>query len=413
MNRNNLDSKIIFHQKNVRTMPTFNGVLVVIPTRNRADLAINAIQSVLNQPDCDIRVLVSDNSTEAMESLKLFKFWRRLKDSRLQYIRPSTPLPMSKHWNWAMQQTLGRYNASHFIYLTDRMIFKVGSLKAILDITEKHPNKIISYGHDRINDYEFPVCLEQNHWTGKLLEIDSSHLIHLASKSVAHVSFPRMLNCIVPRSILEAMRKKFGSVFDSVSPDFCFCFRCLDTVKSILYYDAMPLIHYAIDRSNGASISRGLMSKDSKDFMADLKKKDMCYLAPIPEIRTVWNGIIHEYYFVKNEARNAKFPDVDKTCYLSALAHETSQILDPGLKSEILELLRVNGWNGWKESKGASAFAQKALSLKTYLRALKKGFFPTKKFKNSSEAIHYVSKHPRKKYPIAIYLRFLKGKRIK
>lgn len=375
----------------------YNSTLIIIPTRNRADLAINAIRSVLNQPDCNVDVLVSDNSTESEEIRKLSEFSKQLKDTRVQYIRPPNLLPMSEHWDWVMQQGLRLYDANHFIYLTDRMIFKPNSLKPILDIAKRHPDKVISYGHDRINDYERPIRLEQNHWTGKLFEIDSSRLLFLTTRCIVHVSFPRMLNCVVPRAVLEKIRKRFGKVFDSVSPDFCFCFRCLDTVDSIIYYDAMLLIHYAIDRSNGASISRGIISKDSADFLSNLKNKNMCDMAPIPEIRTVWNAIIHEYYFVKQETQSSKFVDVDKTSYLSVLAHGTNEIFDPTLKSEMFGLLKANGWN---ERKNTNAFMRNIFSLKTVLRALDKSFFPAKKFNTTSEAIAYASKFPRRNYPV-------------
>ena len=41
----------------------YQNLLVVIPTRNRAQLAIGAIESVLSQAVANVRVLVSDNST--------------------------------------------------------------------------------------------------------------------------------------------------------------------------------------------------------------------------------------------------------------------------------------------------------------------------------------------------------------
>ena len=40
----------------------YTGLVVVIPTRNRAAIAMNAIRSVLDQP-VEVGLLVSDNST--------------------------------------------------------------------------------------------------------------------------------------------------------------------------------------------------------------------------------------------------------------------------------------------------------------------------------------------------------------
>ena len=75
-----------------------------------------------------------------------------------------------------------------------------------------------------------------------------------------------MLNCIVPRRVFENISARFGNVFTSIAPDFNFCFRCLDLEDSILFYDKSPLFHYALDRSNGASASRGESTADTDDF---------------------------------------------------------------------------------------------------------------------------------------------------
>ena len=41
----------------------YNGSVVVVPTRNRAQIAMNAIRSVVDQPVDNVQILVSDNST--------------------------------------------------------------------------------------------------------------------------------------------------------------------------------------------------------------------------------------------------------------------------------------------------------------------------------------------------------------
>src|SRR2546421_2365610 len=126
-------------------MPTKRSeLLVIIPTRNRANLAITAVRSVLSQDIDGVRVLVSDNSTIAEEAASLSLFCQRLKDERLRYVVPPKPVPMSRHWDWAMRQAL-ESDATHFTILTDRMMFKPGELLLLLRIVGRHPSKIISY----------------------------------------------------------------------------------------------------------------------------------------------------------------------------------------------------------------------------------------------------------------------------
>lgn len=50
---------------------SYGGLIVIIPTRDRPDLAQDAIGSVLSQPDCEVQVLVSDNSTTSADRAEL------------------------------------------------------------------------------------------------------------------------------------------------------------------------------------------------------------------------------------------------------------------------------------------------------------------------------------------------------
>lgn len=320
---------------------SYRGIVIVVPTRNRASLAINAIRSALDQPYHNFRVMVSDNSTSTENSRTLSQFCEQLEDSRLRYVRPPEPLSMSKHWDWAIRKALGSYKANHFMYLTDRMILRPGELKKIAELVKTTPDKIVSYNHDHLIDYEKPIRLEQARWTGRVFEVDSSRLLFLSSQCIYYACLPRMLNCVVPRSLLEAVRYRFGSVFSSVSPDFNLCYRSLDLVESIMYYDKSPLIHYALDQSNGMSTQRGITSKDHVDFIANLEPngRQMYYASPIPEAKTMFNAIVHEYCVVKQETQSPKFPDLNKRKLLLCMTAEVAKFEDPRLKAEMQAVL--------------------------------------------------------------------------
>src|SRR5436190_22523640 len=110
-----------------------------------------------------------------------------------------------------------------------------------------------------------------------------------------------MLNCIVPRDIITAVQNAFGPVFDSIAPDFNFCYKVLALEESFLLFDKAILVHRALNRSNGQTCSRGIRAGDYDDFLRDLghKKVQLNYAAPIPEIRTCFNAIAHEYCLIK------------------------------------------------------------------------------------------------------------------
>ena len=324
----------------------YTGIVVVIPTRNRSAIAMNAIRSVLDQPVANLDVLVSDNSTSEAEREALATFCSTQRDKRLRYVRPPQPLPMADHWEWALQEALVSYSASHVTYLTDRMMFRNGALADALTAVAQHPDKVISYNLDRIVDHVQPIRVEQYAGTGRLLEIETLNLSRLLAQAIFHPSLPRMLNCIAPREIFDRMRKRFGNVFLSIAPDFRFCCRCLDLEETILFYDKSLLFHYALDRSNGASVSRGEATADAVDFTANLPvdNSQRNYATPLPQLITSVNLGFHEYCLFKQETNSPRFFELDRQKYFQANANELQEFTDPVQRAEALALLMASGY---------------------------------------------------------------------
>jgi glycosyltransferase involved in cell wall biosynthesis len=325
---------------------SYTDTVVVIPTRNRGSIAMNAIRSVLDQQAENIDVLVSDNSTSESDRETLANFHASCADERLQYIRPPESLSMTAHWEWAIQQALKSYSASHFLFLTDRMMFRSGAVNEVLRLAALYPEKIISYNLDRIVDDSRPIKIEQYPGSGRLFEVGTERLSWLFSQSVFHPALPRMLNCIVPRAVLTRIQQRFGNVFSSISPDFNFCCRCLELEESLLFYDRAPVFHYAMSRSNGASVTRGEMTVDNADFTANLPvdNSHRNFATPIPQLNTAVNAAFHEYFLFKQQTNSARFFAVDKQKYLEANANEVSAVVDPELREQMISLLVENGY---------------------------------------------------------------------
>lgn len=333
-------------------MMTYTSAVVVIPTRNRPTIAMNAIRSVLNQPVSNVDLIVSDNSTSETDREALASFCSSLSDKRLRYMRPPQSFSMTSHWEWAIQEALRLYQASHFIYLTDRMMFRNGGLKEVLDLAALYPDKIISYNIDRIVDHVRPVRVEEYQATGRLFEVETEQFTRLFSEALFHPGLPRMLNNIVPREILTRIAARFGDVFSSIAPDFSFCCRCLDMEKTILFYDKSPLFHYALHRSNGASVTRGEMTPDNADFSANLPVDNSIrnYATPIPSLNTAINGGFNEYFLFQQETGSPRFFEVDMEKYLAANAREVREVTEPALRAEMLSMLEAKGYREAKSN---------------------------------------------------------------
>jgi hypothetical protein len=383
-------------------------------------MACAAVRSAIEQ-DGEVRVLVSDNSTDDAAAHEVAAFCEQFDGTRVRYVRPPEPLAMTAHWQWALQRALEPDDVTHVAYLTDRMVMKRGALRTVLSLAADQPDKVISYNHDAVDDYRDPVGLQLYDWTGRLFEIQSLHLLYLSSRGVIRPPLPRPLNSLVPRAVFEQVASRFGSVFASISPDFCFTYRCLDTVDSILYYDKAVLLQYAMARSQGASYSRGEDTKDRVDFATQLGTTEMNNAAPVPAFHTIRNAIFHEYCFVRAESSSGKFPPIDPRAYMAAILEDFSQIENRELRSEMLDVLRDNGWvgaprmryglavagmggvyRGWDVirslARGVIGLVRRVLSERVARSLAAAGIKPPAGlvgFRSTARAIEYANAHPR------------------
>ena len=371
------------------TTDSYKGAVIVVPTRNRASIAKNAIRSVLDEKVDDVQLLVSDNSTSKSDQEELAEFCLQLNDSRVRYVRPPESLAMTAHWEWAIEEALAFYSANHFAYLTDRMMFKTGGLKEVLAIVSRYPDKVVSYNHDRVVDHVKPIHVDHYPFTGKLWEVQTKRLSWLVSQARMHHGLPRMLNCFVQRVVFDRFRARFGNVFSSIAPDFNFCFRCLDVEESILFLDKSLIFHYALGRSNGASVSRGEMTQDNADFTANLPvaPESRNYATPIPQLNTAVNAVFNEYLIYKQETLSPRFFDIDFGKYLELNAIEITEISDPQLKAEMRTLLRKHGYQEAPSISPSPSWLRRARS---FVGRLRSDSTAGPEFTELEEAIHYV-----------------------
>jgi len=302
---------------------------------------MNAIKSVLADLSPNIRIIVSDNSTETAQVKMLCEFCEKLDNTDIIYRRPDRPLSLGEHWEWALQQALIDTEVTHVLFLTDRMIFRKGELMRIMSVLQKYPEEVVSYNHDAVFDDSNPVRLVQSSWTGHLFQVSSADLLRLSAQMVFHHSLPRMLNCVIPRSTFNIIQSRYGHIFDNIAPDFVLAYRCLDRCEKILFLDSAVLLHYSVGLSTGNNQSKGIVlvegckSQEERDQFI-LKMHGM---TPIPEICTLTNAMVQAYQLVKSQSKNPKFTDINLALYIQVLEAESTGVVNPQLRDEIRELL--------------------------------------------------------------------------
>jgi hypothetical protein len=304
-----------------------DGILVVIPTRNRVDFAERAVRSMLAAPvPVPLSIVVSDNSTDAVQAARLEAFCTDLATRAvdIQYVRPDSDLSMSEHWEWARIRAFSITTASHCIYLTDRSVFKPDALATLADIARRYPDDVVTYDADEINDVTSPVLLRQVPTTGALLAVPSARLQFLTSQLLIVKPLPRMLNTMAPRAVLDRAAKGFGSVFDSVAPDFTACFRILLTTHRVLFCDRPLLTMYGTARSNGATTANGVITQDSAEFLSRVEQDGALVAGDVlPGVATNYAIIAREYLQVMGQRSAGLMPALNRAALLRSVTLET------------------------------------------------------------------------------------------
>lgn len=316
-------------------------IAAVIPTRNRAELAIAAARSLLEQ-DCPIDVFLSDNSTSP-DALRAFC----RDEPRLHYLRPDQELPMSTHWDWALTQAMERSDATHFTLHYDRKCSKPMTWGAMADVAARWPELVVTYSSDYISDLSPPLRVWQVDWTGRVFGVRTARIVELIVTGrvpeMAHV-MPILSNCVVPRAVLESISRRFGSICNSTAADACFTSRLVALYDRYLHLDRPLTILYAFGRSAGVGYLRG-QGGDFADFQKTWGERPWLEAAPIPGMNLGQNMLYHEYELVRRET-GERLPPIDRTAYLDHLGDALQWVEDPGLRSHFRRILEEHGWNG-------------------------------------------------------------------
>jgi Glycosyltransferase like family 2 len=319
----------------------------VVPTRNRASLAIQGIQSILAERDGNVRILVSDNSSKSEEVERLASFCATQSNDRLVYVRAPESMPMGTHWNWAIRQALRSFDPTHLTVHYDRKVSRPGELALLCRLAAKRPERVITFPWDAIHHDD----THRNHvhhapGDGRLYEIDSARVLAtFAAGRVSNVpiAIPLLNNCLVPREVLARVAERFGDVCDSVAADVSFTFRFFGMYDRYLHLSRGIGVLHAFGRSHAAGFLTGKES-DLADLRAMWGDRPWLDAAPIPGLTVGQNMLFHEYVLAQRVFGLERFPAIDMDGYLRELGSGLPWIKDPVARDEIQATLERHGW---------------------------------------------------------------------
>ena len=400
------------------TSPT---LAAVIPTRNRADMAITAIRALLAQRDCELLVFVSDNSSQEKEVRRLADFCAGLHDPRVTYLRPPENLSQGRHWDWALREALGRSHATHVTIHYDRKIIRPGAAAAWAAVAAQHPEKLFTYVTDFVSSDPPPLRLWQAPWTGKLYAVRTARIAEASARGLAlelgH-PLPLLSNCFVPRAVVDALVARFGDLCVSTTPDSRFAYRFCALFDDSLHLDRPLSVLYGSHRSAGAGYLKG-SGGDFADHQQTWRAaggEGWLDAAPIPGVNLGCNMLFHEYELVRREAGGDRLPPIEKEGYLRDLARGLVWIRDPQEKARLRALLVEHGWDGAMpqlQIEEPKLRAWHRLSVRLYeritlLRASVGGIVPDNisgfTFRSDEQALRYAMRFPRRPAATAAHL---------
>ncbi len=258
---------------------------IVVPTRNRPNLFLQTVDSIVRQDFDDYEVIVSDNSSDSRtgDAFAALDF-----SSKFKYFRPEAELSMPDHWEFATLKATGQY----VIILTDRSVLCVGALKRI-------HNALV--GSEKLVE----VCS----WPWNTYDDDSQVLISLGTSgsavwkksSMVSQSFagpqknypyelPRGLNSCYSAAIATSVRARYGRLFYPLSPDYHSAFLLLSMVAEILYINTPLFVSHGLTVSNGGTA----YVSDAMPYLLSLGSVD--WYAQVPIKAPLSESLIYQDY---------------------------------------------------------------------------------------------------------------------
>ncbi len=237
---------------------------IVVPTRNRAHLLRHAVQSALAQTYDDFEIVISNNDS----SDNTDEVARSFADPRVRYVQTDRTLPMSIHWEFALEHAQGLY----VTFLCDDDGIVPSLLSRIDDLLQPGSRQVVYWTSATYYHQNWTDVSQQNrlmippHDRENREEEPRSLLRDLFDLKQYTRSFPKMLNSCCSREHVEMIRKASGRFFQVSCPDYSSAATLLSTAESC---HCMPLplgLCGASAESIGASVLRRLNDKAISQF---------------------------------------------------------------------------------------------------------------------------------------------------
>ncbi len=262
-------------------------ITVLIPTRERADTLEHCLTTCVNQTDDNLRILVSDNSSQDDTKGVVDKF--RARDRRVEYINPGQRLGMAEHWEFALSHVKDGF----VIVLGDDDALFPDAVTTMREILRAWPDtNAISWPY---SFYGYPELYtrSKNHLSiafGKQSEVRMSRdwLAKLTRFEVFYFELPMVYHGLVRVRVLNEIRTRSGRLISSSVPDVYLAIAVASSTET--YYRLSQSLSLAGTSHHSYGAAGMTLGKDSSVVQAFLNESSLGthplvpYLPSIPII---------------------------------------------------------------------------------------------------------------------------------
>lgn len=274
------------------TSPRFS---IVLPTKNRPQLAAIAVDSVLRQTFPDFEVVVVDNNEDDRTATALAD----VRDPRFRRVATGG-LSMPDNWEEAVAAASGDY----VCILEDKQVLKRDALARIEEAVAGRQVESVRWQTDALVDVGLGKRLRRGRRiVERPTEMACGEILRTFAASSYGISkrlLPLGHFSAVHRSLLERIRESpLGRVCPPRSPDYTLAFGQLALGESVLLMPDSLVAFSTVAVSNGANARRKQGGADAMARELGRAAEEAYDLVPIKAI-TVANGIYNDFLHMRD-----------------------------------------------------------------------------------------------------------------
>ena len=248
-------------------------ISIILPTRDRADFVPIVLKFIQKQTFINFEVIISDNGVKEFckEKIKVF-----LEDSRFKYKRPSKPLNMTDHWNFAIEGASGEYVS----IFNEKFFLRKDALQIIYDTYIESQPDLISWNYEWLGEPKLLGAQITGNYHPTNAPVENK--TYSPSESLSNyfdIKYPlsgnnvrdflesrygRIYGGCVSKGVMKRVIGKYEKVFHPLSPDYTSQFLFLNEAKSGVHIGQSLMIHVVF-----AAISNGMNTTNDFDRVKD------------------------------------------------------------------------------------------------------------------------------------------------